>query len=385
MRPTDSVSRIALLAAASLLVATASANADPLQAPAAVSEPAADRPAGTGVEETAATPVLDEIVAKVKAETATAAADGAPAREAAGAPMSEESADAAPAGAETEGAGGGNMTAATDDKPAEPVLAEQGAARPAPATPDVRTAAEAAPGSDDGVATGSLADRKPAEPQVTAEPEKAQLPAPESLFTAAGPALRDSLSVSLESAIATLRAENPKDETAALIADLYKSRNFEPLFSGENGFNPRGEAVAAALQHADEDGLDPQAYAVSGDTQAAREISMLRAAVLYGHQAYSGRVDASRIHPLVTLEPPRISTEEIHAGQSRSEDAGAYLVSLNPPHAGYKGLRALLAKMREEEGREKQVAIPAGQMLRPGMSDDRVPLLRERFGLAAPA
>ncbi|MCB1476309.1 MAG: L,D-transpeptidase family protein [Rhodobiaceae bacterium] len=388
MRLTDSVSRIALLAAASLFVATASAKADPLPAPNAA-EPAATEAADTGTQAVSpaaatATPVLDEIVEKVKAETAEAAPQVPAESETAAAPKApaEEPAQAATQEADAANTGG-ETTTAVDESPSAPSVAEQMPAQEIPA--ETTAASETAPATGDNTVTGSLAGEEPAQATETAEAEPAPVAAPESLFTAAGPALRDSLSVSLESAIATLRAENPKSETVALIADLYTGRKFEPIFSNENGFNARGEAVATALQHADEDGLDPAAYQLTGDSAAAREISLVRAAVLYGHQAYSGRVDAGRIHPLVTVEPPKISTEEILSGLVKSDDAGAYLVALNPPHDGYKGLRVLLAKMRAEEGKEKQVAIPAGQMLRPGMSDDRVPLLRERFGLAAPA
>lgn len=66
-----------------------------------------------------------------------------------------------------------------------------------------------------------------------------------------------------------------------------------------------------------------------------------------------------------------------------AEDPAVLLASLEPNQSEYLALKATLAKM-DSGAFEQQVIVPEGALLRPGKSDPRVPILRERFGVAAP-
>ena len=62
------------------------------------------------------------------------------------------------------------------------------------------------------------------------------------------------------------------------------------------------------------------------------------------------------------------------------------LERFNPPHAGYKALKAKLAELRAAKGDAGPARIAQGPVLKLGktaMQDPRVPLLRERLGVAA--
>ena len=64
-------------------------------------------------------------------------------------------------------------------------------------------------------------------------------------------------------------------------------------------------------------------------------------------------------------------------------DVGDALDEFSPPQEAYKKLKAKLAELRGTTGEEdKIVRIPEGAMLRPGMEDARVPLLRKRLNVA---
>jgi murein L,D-transpeptidase YcbB/YkuD len=68
---------------------------------------------------------------------------------------------------------------------------------------------------------------------------------------------------------------------------------------------------------------------------------------------------------------------------AEATDVAAAIETFSPPQPGYRALKAKLATLRGETGEEaKVVRIPEGPMLRPGMEDARVPLLRQRLNVA---
>src|SRR5262249_540787 len=60
---------------------------------------------------------------------------------------------------------------------------------------------------------------------------------------------------------------------------------------------------------------------------------------------------------------------------------GEVLDSYNPPHPGYRALKAKLAEARGRTGDAGRVRIAAGQTVKVGVEDPRVPFLRERLGV----
>src|SRR5260370_95445 len=73
---------------------------------------------------------------------------------------------------------------------------------------------------------------------------------------------------------------------------------------------------------------------------------------------------------------------EILARMAAASDAGEALGSYNPPHPGYRALRAKLAEARTRRGDTGPVRIGAGPVLKPGMRDSRVSSLRHRLGIS---
>ena len=65
---------------------------------------------------------------------------------------------------------------------------------------------------------------------------------------------------------------------------------------------------------------------------------------------------------------------------ARAADVGATLDSFNPPQPGYKALKAKLAELRGRSG-QSGPRIATGPALKVGMTDPRVPALRERLGV----
>ncbi|MFG1416179.1 L,D-transpeptidase family protein [Xanthobacter sp. V0B-10] len=178
-----------------------------------------------------------------------------------------------------------------------------------------------------------------------------------------------------------------KKETEALTA-FYGARLGLPVFVDERGVNARGAAALARFAAAGDDGLDPADYAVAtpprgadAATLAATELRLAVAALTYARHAQAGRFEPSRISALVTPTREIPDPGAVLAALSQAGDVNAALAAFNPPHAGYKALKAKLAESARPRT-TAQVVIPSGGLLKPGDSDPRVPALRTRLGLS---
>jgi len=172
------------------------------------------------------------------------------------------------------------------------------------------------------------------------------------------------------------------------IAAFYAARANRPLWVDVKGVAPAGQSIIARLGEADEDGLDATAYPVppaalsDAAALAAADLQITTSAFLYARDARGGRIDARRLSNLIdpTLDLPAVAN--VAAALSAASDAGKALQDFNPPHAGYRALRARLRDLRANAEPVASVSIPNGPVLRVGMSDSRVALLRERLKLA---
>jgi L,D-transpeptidase YcbB len=173
------------------------------------------------------------------------------------------------------------------------------------------------------------------------------------------------------------------------IETFYAAHEFAPLWIENGAVNARGKAAIARLKQADADGLDPSDYripdfaaALSPETQADAELRLTMAVLTYARHAQTGRVHYSRVSAdiIYNLAPPEPA--EVLAKMADAKDAGEALVSYNPPHEGYRALREKLAEARGRSGDSGPARIDSGPVLKVGMQDARVPLLRERLGVA---
>ncbi len=177
------------------------------------------------------------------------------------------------------------------------------------------------------------------------------------------------------------------------VAEFYRARRFAPLWIDGSLDRPRWNAAAKAvqgrLQAAREDALEPSHYMVpalgviSRETPAEiakAEIALSVAAILYARDARGGRIDVARLHKLITPELDIPGADRVLSALAEATDPGEALRSFNPPHEGYRRLRARLAELRMNPTRPV-VHIPEGPSLRVGMRDPRVPLIRARFGV----
>ena len=260
---------------------------------------------------------------------------------------------------------------------------------PAPVAPSPVPASPAAPEDPGAVPTQAGPSIAPAAPEPVEAPVVAAPATPQPPTDPLGAALFARLADP-----APLLPRLGTRERDAMRA-FYALGDFRPVWIGKGAFTPAATSVIARLRAATEDGLDPAAYriptighagAAPTDAEIADADLRLSASVaLYARDARGGRIVPSTIAPLIT---PTLDLPTADATLARlavaGEQAGALLQGYNPSTPGYRALKARLASLRGPTTPEgPTVQIPVGPVLKVGMSDPRVPLLRTRFGLGA--
>ncbi len=136
---------------------------------------------------------------------------------------------------------------------------------------------------------------------------------------------------------------------------FYAGRGYAPLFVRDGVVSSRGQAALTRLGQAGEDGLDPGAYRIqlptgprTAESVARLELALARAVALYASHASGGRTDPKRLSGYFDVAPPRIDTAAALDAVARAESVSVALEGFNPPHLGFRQLRAKLIEMRGE-------------------------------------
>jgi murein L,D-transpeptidase YcbB/YkuD len=175
----------------------------------------------------------------------------------------------------------------------------------------------------------------------------------------------------------------------AAVEAFYTARNFAPLWVEGGAESARAKAAVAYLAGVSADGLDPAAYPASSFANtdpaalAEAELKFTATVLTYARHAQIGRVHYSRVSSdiLYNLVPPEPG--EVLGKLADAANIAEVLDGFNPPHPGYKALKAKLAEARNRTGDAGHARIAPGKTLKVGMDDPRVPQLRERLGVAA--
>jgi len=274
--------------------------------------------------------------------------------------------------------------AAPPAAPAAPAAApadQPAAAGPGPAP----TAAPAAPAATAAPAAQPAA--APAQQPAAAQPAAAQpvaAPAVASIDQQVADKLREILSGKADHII--------EHKSQAAVDAFYAARNYAPLWIDHGDADQRAKAAAEFLAHVDADGLDPADYPlpeIKPDADATAladaELKYTQTVLTYARHAQIGRVHFSRISSDISynLVPPEPA--DVLGGLVDTNNLAAALERFEPPHAQFKALKAKLAEIRAAKNAPAAPRIGTGPILKltkAGMKDPRVPLVRQRLGLA---
>ena len=189
-------------------------------------------------------------------------------------------------------------------------------------------------------------------------------------------------------------SKQKKEEKGALV-EYYSAPGQRLLWVDENGLTDRGKAVVAEIAAADNYGLRAADYmlpdmasfsaqdANATEQLADAEVEISHAALDYAYDARGGRITPVRLSknldPTLALPKPLEVIESI----SFRSDPAAYLRSFQPDQPQFELLRKKLIELRggaQPADQEKpQVKIPDGPLLKAGVIDPQVALLRKRL------
>jgi murein L,D-transpeptidase YcbB/YkuD len=178
----------------------------------------------------------------------------------------------------------------------------------------------------------------------------------------------------------------------AAVAEHYAEQGYAPSWMSDGKLTDRAKAIVRFLAASAADGLDPRDFntpaltfgeAAKADTDAVAkaDVMLSRAIVTYARQAYSGRLEPSKVSANFGYEPHLPDSVAVLNEAALAADPAAALSAYNPTHPEFIRLRDKLAEVRSAEVAEKPVEVPAGPTLKPGMSDPRIPVLRSRMKL----
>lgn len=292
-------------------------------------------------------------------------------------------------------AGLGDAAAALSGEPAAAPTVAPDADRPE-TTGSVDAADPVAAEAPAQAATSPAEAPAPAEavaPAETAAPAVAPAAIPAAPAAAAIAPAVDPLTSAVTALLATNGAGSslklPAADRAALIT-FYAARSGAPVWISGDAFNSAADAARARIAAADDDGLDAKRFVLPTAPESAEpavlaraEVTLSAAALAYARQAWGGRVNPMTISRSITVGTPPFDADAALVALAASPDVAVTLDGFNPSHPQFLALRKLLAAARAEkaEAATPHPIIAEGKLLKPGVTDDRVPALRARLGL----
>jgi len=237
-------------------------------------------------------------------------------------------------------------------------------------------------------------DLDTAEPEV-ATPEPTPAPAP----VIATPAKKEpSAATGPIAALIKNKAMRDLDDAEwSAVSKIYGERSFEPAWLSETGLTPTGRQLVTALNNADNWGLDPKQFvvpeiadaqdagpALDATTWGELELKLTAAALRYASHARGGRIldPTEQLSSYIDRKPQLKDPAVVLNDLLNAKDPSVALHALHPSHPQFEKLRQKYLALRTANAEPEMVRIPRGALLRNGMKNAQVPLLRQRLEIA---
>ena len=189
------------------------------------------------------------------------------------------------------------------------------------------------------------------------------------------------------------RADSAKSKSLqarlSAIQEFYSENQYKPIWVKDGKPSTKARELVETLNRAQEDGLHPEDYdalalfqklgAGNDSTLADLEIHLSTTLVSFAQHMNAGRVNPRAVNREIVIYPEAISSGKILQRASKTKNIKAFLRLLAPHTPRYERLRVALSKYRRIAKQGGWVEIPAGEVLKPDMEDERVPLLEKRL------
>ncbi len=161
------------------------------------------------------------------------------------------------------------------------------------------------------------------------------------------------------------------------LRSFYAPRAFHPLWTPQS----ISEVEATLKQTAQDHGLDPVSYSIASDSSdAGQEVGLTVSLTRLGRDLASGRIAPYRIvGGIGEGTRPRFDEIGLLKTIAQGTDPRDALLRLTPQGPDYQALVTGLKNYRALAAKGCWPRIPEGPNLKPGDSDERLPLLRKRL------
>jgi len=170
------------------------------------------------------------------------------------------------------------------------------------------------------------------------------------------------------------------------IRDYYAAHNYAPIWIYDGRLTARAKRAIARLKDAAAEGLvaadypTPDARAGSADALAKADLELTHSLITFARHLQSGRIAPRRVFAQVQYPEHDPEPAQILKTLTQARNIDAALDSFDPPHAGFRALKAKLAELRANAAAsEPPDRIPGGKRIKPGAQDPRIPALRARL------
>jgi murein L,D-transpeptidase YcbB/YkuD len=173
------------------------------------------------------------------------------------------------------------------------------------------------------------------------------------------------------------------------LREFYTSNDYYPVWVDIKGPLPKASVLRKILQNAAAEGLEPQTYRSEmldniwpsrlPENMAQLDLLLTDALLAYSVDVSYGRFDPKDIDPLWHIARPTLDAMALLRSIIANEDMRAALQALPPSHAGYKRLRAALARYQAMEEKGGWPPLAAGPLLEFGAYHREVAFLRHRL------
>jgi L,D-transpeptidase YcbB len=191
--------------------------------------------------------------------------------------------------------------------------------------------------------------------------------------------------------------DNEKIFSLEAVEDFYKSRNYEPVWFGKNGFAD-AEAMIRAIRESGNDGLIPEHYHLRiiedllgraynirekgtfVDPEILVDLDLLLTDSFF---TLARHLSTGCINP-VTLEPQWSFSADMDLVKVLTNALTEHRVAegirkLTPGTPQYEELRKALASYRDMAKKDNLPTVPGGRLLKKGMRSARIPEVREKL------
>lgn len=212
------------------------------------------------------------------------------------------------------------------------------------------------------------------------------------LFGPTSEAFGDNVATAIRNNLITLKGNDVVpgfDRIRPSLRKFYKARNFEPAWVTGNSATERIELARDIIHGARAHGLDPDSYVIEGAgidvvpktaaRQAALDVLLSAALASYGSDLKKGRLATKPVAEQLLLAQKLVTTEALLGHAAASPDLAEFFADLAPRAPEYNRLRAALVSYRAMRAQGGWMQLPAGPVLRQGMTDPVVEILRRRL------